>query len=65
MVYQSWRGERHSPTLLELREALGGMPFEALTSPTLLSQGERREKEKTRVLLCFFLFPSLPLGERG
>src|SRR5262245_4829834 len=37
------------------------MPFEALTSPALLSRGERREKSKTMILLC----PSLPLGERG
>jgi len=34
---------------------------EALTTPTLLSQGERREKNKDGI----FWFPSLPLGERG
>jgi len=39
------------------------MPSEALTSPTLLSQRERREKEKTTVFsgLCSPLSPR----ERG
>jgi len=43
----------------------GGMPSEALTTPALLSQRERREEDRKRVFLRFFLFPSLPLGERG
>src|SRR6185295_8315845 len=42
-----------------------GLPSEALTSQALLSQRERREKDRRSVLLCFFLFPSLPPGERG
>jgi hypothetical protein len=44
------------------------MPFEALTSPALLSQRERREKDEETTAKGFFfldLFPSLPLGERG
>jgi hypothetical protein len=36
----------------------------ALTSPALLSQRERREKEAENKG-SFLLFPSLPLGERG
>jgi hypothetical protein len=36
---------------------------EALTSPALLSQRERREKKAPSTI--FFCFPSLPLGERG
>jgi hypothetical protein len=45
----------------------GVLPSEALTSPPLLSQRERREKEEAeKIPRCFsFLFPSLPLGERG
>jgi hypothetical protein len=39
------------------------VPFEALTTPALLSQRERREN--SRKTSIFFLFPSLPLGERG
>jgi len=37
------------------------MPSEALTSPALLSQRERREKK----FKTLSLFPSLPPGERG
>src|SRR6185295_7472822 len=40
----------------------GVLPSEALTSPALLSQGERREKENQE---CFFFVPLSPLGERG
>ena len=36
------------------------MPSEALTTPALLSQRERRENSKKA-----WIFPSLPLGERG
>jgi hypothetical protein len=36
---------------------------EALTSPALLSQRERREKDRSGKVSS--LFPSLPLGERG
>jgi allantoinase len=41
----------------------GRFPSEALTSPALLSRRERREKDVAK--RSFFLFPSLPLGERG
>src|SRR6185295_14794705 len=38
----------------------------ALTSPALLSQRERREKDKERNrIFCFFRLPPLPLGEEG
>jgi hypothetical protein len=37
------------------------MPSEALTTPALLTQRERRENDPSRNL-CF---PSLPPGERG
>ena len=41
-----------------------GLPSEALTSPALLSQRERREKDETQPAVTGF-FPSLPPGERG
>jgi len=45
------------------RRTLADVPSEALTTPALLSQREMREKEKQSKK--FFLFPSLPPGERG
>jgi len=43
-------------------------PSKPLTTPALLSRGERREKtEKQQIkrVLFLVLFPSLPPGERG
>src|SRR6185295_297503 len=45
------------------REAFGGVPSEALTSPALLSQRERREKRKVKREL--FLVSPLSPWERG
>jgi hypothetical protein len=41
-----------------------GLPCEALTSPTLLSPGERRENDK-KELFFLFLVPLSPLGREG
>jgi hypothetical protein len=41
---------------------LNGLPFEALTTPALLSQRERREKDVDR---RFFFFPLSPSGREG
>ncbi len=48
-------------------EFIEGMPSEALTTPALLSQRERREQDEEERAKGFFLalFPSLPLWERG
>jgi hypothetical protein len=56
-----------------VRQICADVPCEALTSPALLSQRERREKDRKLEMKIFekpfpvalFLFPSLPLGERG
>jgi hypothetical protein len=45
------------------RESRGGLPFEALTSPALLSRRERREKDIEDGSL--FLVPLSPLGREG
>jgi len=52
---------------------MSGVPSETLTTPALLSQRERREKNETvgcavrtaNPLVVRYRFPSLPLGERG
>jgi len=48
--------------VFEERERKGR--FEALTSPALLSQRERREKDRKRGFL-FFLLPLSPFGREG
>jgi hypothetical protein len=42
-----------------------GVPSEALTTPTLLSQRERREKGKTAPNLFFVFIPLSPSGREG
>jgi hypothetical protein len=42
-----------------------GVPSEALTSPALLSQRERREKNRDNGISFLGFFPLSPLGREG
>jgi hypothetical protein len=41
------------------------LPSEALTSPALLSQRERRENNGAQYVVIMVFFPSLPSGREG
>jgi hypothetical protein len=41
------------------------VPSEALTSPALLSQRERREEDRKRAFFFAFLVPLSPSGREG